>query len=307
MGTTMNPTNRQHGPAGGEFTIGGCRVRGDVIAPGLYVTATPIGRLSDITVRALEVLAGVERIYCEDTRVSGKLLKHYGISTPLGSYHDHSAAPARNSILERLGAGAAVALISDAGTPLVSDPGMKLVRAARERDLDVFAVPGPSSVLAALSVSGLPSDQFFFAGFLPQKAAQRRTRIGRLGDMPGTIILFESARRLAAMLADLEQVLGNRDVVIARELTKRYEEVFGGGIGTVRTAVTNRPSLKGEIVVLVAPRVSAPPPDEGEIDRLLGDALTRLATADAAAEVARQTGLARRRLYQRALELGRGK
>src|SRR5579863_2407184 len=194
------------------------------LAPGLHIVATPIGNLGDITLRALAALAGADLIACEDTRVSRRLLDRYAISAPLTPYHDHNAENARPKLLRRLAEGAAIALVSDAGTPLVSDPGYKLVRAAAEAGRAVTALPGASALLAALAVAGLPTDQFLFAGFLPQKQAARRARIAELAPIPSTIVLFETGPRLAAALADLAAGLGPRDAAVCRELTKLHEE-----------------------------------------------------------------------------------
>ncbi len=200
------------------------------LASGLFVVATPIGNLGDITVRALQALAGADLIACEDTRVTRKLLDHYGIATPLTPYHEHNAAAARPKLLAALAQGKAVALVSDAGTPLISDPGYKLVRAAREAGYPVVPLPGASSVLAALATAGLPTDRFFFEGFLPAKSAQRRARLAELDRMPATLVLFETGPRLAAALADLAETFGPREGAICRELTKFFEEVRRGDL-----------------------------------------------------------------------------
>src|SRR5205809_3453014 len=211
--------------AKGRYIINGQPMVAPALAGGLHVVATPIGNLRDVTLRALEVLAAADLIACEDTRVTRKLLDHYGIATPLTPYHDHNATEARPKLLPRLADGSAIALVSDAGTPLVSDPGYKLVRAARDAGIPVTALPGPSAALAALTVSGLPTDRFFFEGFLPSKEGQRRMRIGELKRIPATLVLFETGARLAAALADLAAGLGGREAAICRELTKLYEEV----------------------------------------------------------------------------------
>src|SRR5882672_11666575 len=197
------------------------------------VKGTPIGNLRDITLRALEVLAAADLIACEDTRVTRKLLDHYAIATPLTPYHDHNAAEARPKLVARLAAGAAVALVSDAGTPLVSDPGFKLVRAARAAGHAVTALPGPSAVLTALTVAGLPTDRFLFEGFLPAKQAQRRSRIAELARIPATLVLFETGPRIAAALADLAEGFGVREAAVCRELTKLYEEVRRSDLATL--------------------------------------------------------------------------
>jgi 16S rRNA (cytidine1402-2'-O)-methyltransferase len=265
--------------------------------------ATPIGNLGDITLRALQTLAGAELIACEDTRVTRKLLERYAIATPLTPYHDHNAAKARPGLLRRLADGAAVALVSDAGTPLISDPGFKLVRAAQDAGHLVTALPGPSAVLTALSVAGLPTDQFFFAGFLPPKAAARRARIAELVPLPGTLVLFESGPRIAATLADLAAGLGaSREAALCRELTKLHEEIRRGELERLAQTCAGD-ELRGEIVVVVAPPPAPVQMDVAASESLLRDALTRLSLKDAVAEVAQVTGRRRRDVYQSALTL----
>jgi len=274
-------------------------------APGLHIVATPIGNLGDITLRALATLAGADLIACEDTRVTRKLLDRYGITTPLTTYHDHNAASARPKLLRRLGEGAALALVSDAGTPLVSDPGYKLVLAAQTAGHTVTALPGASAPLAALAVAGLPTDQFFFAGFLPPKAAARRARIAELARIPATLVLFETGPRIASTLADLAAVFGNRDAALCRELTKIHEEIRRDDLTTL-TQVSAANEIRGEIVLVIAPpTATAERPSERETDALLQQALARLSLKDAVGEVAVATGLPRRELYQRALVLAK--
>src|SRR5262245_17481011 len=201
------------------YVLAGQPVEAPSLPAGLHLAATPIGNLRDVTLRVLEVLAAADVIACEDTRVTRRLLDHYGIATPLTPYHEHNAAAARPKLLARLAKGAALALVSDAGTPLISDPGFKLVRAAREAGHPVKALPGPSAALAALAICGLPTDRFFFEGFLPAKAMQRRARIAELKHLPSTLVLFESGARVGACLADLAEGLGPRAAAICRELT----------------------------------------------------------------------------------------
>lgn len=272
--------------------------------PGLYLVATPIGNLGDVTLRALELLAGADVIACEDTRVTRKLIDRYGISTPLTPYHEHNAAEARPKLLARLADGEAIALVSDAGTPLISDPGYKLVRAACEAGHAVTALPGPSSVLAALSVAGLPTDRFFFEGFLPAKRAARQKRVAMLANIPATLVLFESGSRLAAMLADLAATFGSRAAAICRELTKLHEEVRRGDLAALARAYAVGGETRGEFVIVVAPPAS----DKGisdNFDELLRQALARVSVKDAVGEVALATGRPRREVYQRALILSR--
>ncbi len=274
------------------------------LAGGLHVVATPIGNLRDITLRALEVLAAADLIACEDTRVTRKLTDHYGITTPLTPYHDHNAAEARPRLLARLAEGAAVALVSDAGTPLVSDPGYKLVRAVREAGHAVTVLPGPSAALAALTVAGLPSDRFFFEGFLPAKSGQRRARIAELARIPATLILYETGPRLAAALADLAEGLGAREVAVCRELTKLHEEVRRGTLATLTRDYAAADEPRGEIVLVIAPPTEETS-DEIDVDALLRQALGRLSVKEAVGEIAAVTGRPRREVYQRALELSK--
>jgi 16S rRNA (cytidine1402-2'-O)-methyltransferase len=269
---------------------------------GLYLVATPIGNLGDISLRALELLAGADVIACEDTRVTSKLTGRYGIKTPLTPYHEHNAGEARPKILARLAAGEAVALVSDAGTPLISDPGYKLMREAAEAGYPVTALPGASAVLGALNVAGLPTDRFFFEGFLPPKQAGRQKRIAELITIPATLIFFESGPRLAAALSDLAAGLGPRVAAICRELTKLHEEVRRGDLETLAQDYAAGAETRGEIVIVVAP----PADDDGttdDLDDLLRRALARVSVKDAVGEVALATGRPRREVYQRALEL----
>jgi len=272
------------------------------LAGGLYVVATPIGNLGDITLRALATLAGADLIACEDTRVSRKLFERYGITVPLAAYHDHNAAKARPALLRRLAEGAAVALVSDAGTPLVSDPGYKLVCAAQDAGHPVTALPGPSALLAAMAVAGLPTDQFLFAGFLPPKQAARRSRIAELAAIPATIVLFETGPRLAATLADLAAGLGPRDAAVCRELTKLHEEIRRGDLSTLAQGGEAGES-RGEIVLVIGPAAASEQPSTADTEALLREALARSSLKNAVAEIAEATGLPRRQLYQQALEL----
>jgi 16S rRNA (cytidine1402-2'-O)-methyltransferase len=286
------------------YLIGGQNVAVGRLKPGLHIVATPIGNLGDISLRALAALAGADLIACEDTRVTRKLLDRYGIRTPLTPYHDHNAAEARPKLLRRLGEGVALVLVSDAGTPLVSDPGYKLVRAAQEAGHGITTLPGPSAVLAALAVAGLPTDQFFFAGFLPPKQTARRARIAELARIPATLVMFETGPRVAATLADLAAGLGHkREAALCRELTKLHEEVRRSGLKTLaEDYVSEEP--RGEIVLVIGPPPAAEQPSAEETDKLLRSALARTSLKAAVAEVAAATGLPRRQIYQRALALG---
>ena len=271
------------------------------LSPGLYVTSTPIGNLGDMTDRARDVLDQADIVVCEDTRVTGRLLKYFGIKTTLWAYHDHNAATVRPKIVEKLCDGSTIALVSDAGTPLVSDPGFKLVRDARDAGIAVNSVPGASALTAALSVAGLPTDQVLFAGFLPNKAGRRRSAVENLKGVHATLVFYERGSRLAAMLDDLATILGEREAVVCRELTKMYEEVRTGTLSTLRDNPSEE--IRGEFVVVVGP-----PAREEEMDDLALDELVRGALADespsrAAARLAKETGISRRRVYSRALAL----
>jgi 16S rRNA (cytidine1402-2'-O)-methyltransferase len=287
-----------------SFVAFGLRAEAETIAPGLHVVATPIGNLRDITLRALGTLAAADAVVAEDTRVSRNLLAHYGIATPLVAYHEHNAAAMRPALLARLQKGERLALISDAGTPLVSDPGFKLVAEAVALGLPVTSAPGPSAVLAALVVAGLPTDRFFFEGFLPAKSGARRARIAELASVPGTLVIFESPRRLAETLADLSAVLGPREAAVARELTKHFESVRRGALAQLAEQYERDGPPKGEIVVLVAPPGDdAPALAASAVDDRIRAALRRFSVKDAASIVSAETGQPRRVVYARALEI----
>ncbi len=273
------------------------------LKPGLHLVATPIGHLGDLSPRALETLKIADLVVCEDSRVTGKLLKLHGIERSLLPYHEHNAARMRPRILDQLATGARVALTSDAGTPLVSDPGYKLVRDAIEAGHEVLAVPGPSAALAALVISGLPTDQFFFGGFLPSKASARRRVIGELSAVPATLIWFESGKRLAATLHDLAAGLGARQAAVARELTKAFEEVRRGTLDDLASVYADQDVPRGEIVIVVGPRDAVDVWDDAAVDEALRDALKTMTPSAAAAAVATKTGRARRELYRRGLAL----
>jgi len=288
------------------YVLNGHAASAPALPGGLYLVATPIGNLRDITVRALEVLAAADLIACEDTRVTRKLLDHFGITTPLTPYHEHNAAEARPKLIARLTTeDAAVALVSDAGTPLVSDPGYKLVRDARAAGASVTTLPGASAVLAALTLSGLPTDRFLFEGFLPAKDGARRARINELKRIPATLILFETGARIATTLADLAAELGARQAAICRELTKLYEEVKRGDLGTLAREAAQAQEPRGEIVIVVAPPDRQAELPAADLDALLRQALERLSVKEAVAEIAAVTGESRRGVYQRALALAK--
>ena len=270
---------------------------------GLHIVSTPIGNLADITLRALDILAASDVIACEDTRVTGKLLKAHGIATPMTPYHEHNAARARPRLIERLKNGEIVALVSAAGTPLISDPGYRLVREASAAGVEVTAAPGPSAPLAALVLSGLPSDRFLFAGFLPPRRAARRTALGALARIDATLVMLEAPRRLAAALADMAEILGPREAAVARELTKLHEEVRRDSLASLAAQYAAEGPPKGEAVVIVGPPTESAGEDVANMDALLRKALRTMRVGDAAAAVAGATGRPRRDIYARALEL----
>jgi 16S rRNA (cytidine1402-2'-O)-methyltransferase len=271
--------------------------------PGLYLVATPIGNLADITLRALAVLARADVVYCEDTRHSRTLLAHYAIRTPMRPYHEHNAEEQRPRVLRDLADGRVVALISDAGTPLVSDPGFKLVRDAAAAGHRVHAVPGPSAALAAVTVAGLPTDAFFFAGFLPAREGARKARLAELAAVPATLVFFEAPTRAAETLADLAAELGNREAALARELTKLHEDVRRARLADLAQAFADEPP-RGEVVIVVAP------PEAGEvsdalIEASLAPALESLSIRDASRMVADTLKVPKGRVYDVALGLKR--
>lgn len=271
------------------------------LSPGLYIVATPIGNLGDLSPRAGEVLVGADVIAVEDSRVTAKLLHHLGVRRPMLPYHDHNADAVRPALIARM-ATEAVALVSDAGTPLISDPGYKLVRDARAAGHSVVTIPGPCAAIAALTLAGLPTDRFLFAGFLPPKAGARAAAIAEVATLRATLVFYESGPRLATTLTALAEGLGDREAGVAREITKRFEECVTGTLTQLAARYAEAPP-KGEIVVIVAPPGEAPPADAADADALLAEALTRLPASKAAGEVARALNLDRRALYARALEL----
>jgi 16S rRNA (cytidine1402-2'-O)-methyltransferase len=287
------------------FSIGGHVLTAPRPVPGLHLVATPIGNLGDITLRALETLAGVDIIACEDTRITRRLTERYAISAELKPYHEHNAALARPRILERLAQGASIALVSDAGTPLISDPGFKLVREVCAAGHQIIAVPGPSSVLTALSVAALPTDRFFFEGFLPAREHARRMRLAELARIDATLVMFESGNRVQETLADLARLMGGRDAAICRELTKIHEDIKRGAVSELAQDA-DALETRGEFVLVIGP----PPADaqvmaEGELDDLLRASLARDSVKDAVAHAVELSGRPRRAVYARALELAK--
>lgn len=280
--------------------------RNAALKPGLYIVSGPIGNMGDVTLRALDTLACVSGVLCEDTRVSGKLLSRYGIRAKLDVYNDHSDEKKRRIIIERIKGGEALALLSDAGTPLISDPGYRLVKEIRDAGLYVTSVPGASAPLTALQLSGLPTDRFSFIGFLPPKSAARRALLDEWKDIPGTLVAFETAPRLLKSLEDIRDVLGGRSVAVARELTKMFEEVRCSDPQELIAYYNEQGLPKGEIVLVIAPPERKVLPDEA-LETLLTEALATMGTKDAAAHVSQQTGAPRKMLYDMALELSKGR
>jgi 16S rRNA (cytidine1402-2'-O)-methyltransferase len=305
----MSPTQtpKDENSKGGE-TIGAPAA--SKLPAGLYLVATPIGNLGDMTARGAATLRAADRIAAEDTRVARRLLSALDIPAPrLDRYDDHAGEAARERLLAAVAAGEVVALVSDAGMPVIADPGFKLVRAARQRGLRVSVVPGASAPLAALALSGLPSDRFLFAGFLPPRETARRAALAALAAVPATLILLEAPTRLAAALADMAAVLGgDREAVVARELTKMFEEVRAGTLDELAAALAAGPAPRGELVVVVAPPAEGAPAEDGEaLDARLRAALATMSLRDAVAAVAGATGASRRAVYARALALGGGR
>ena len=296
--------------AGKSYAVG--RAHGQIktepsaaaLLPGLYITATPIGNASDITLRALTVLKSCDAIIAEDTRVTSRLLAIHGISRPLFIYNDHNAPSVRPKLLQRLREGARLALVSDAGTPLISDPGHKLVTAAHEDGISIYPVPGASAALAALTVSGLPGERFLFAGFLPAKSGERRSALGELSVIRATLIVFESAQRLAQTLADMAEILGARDAAVTRELTKLHEEVRRGQLSELAEFYAEAGPPKGEITLVVGPpSLGKSEANPVRIDALLAQVLPLMPVRSASALIADLTGISRRAVYNRAIAL----
>ena len=274
----------------------------ETLAPGLYITATPIGNAADITLRALNVLRKCDAIVAEDTRVTARLLALHGISRPLLIYNEHNASAVEARLLRRLRSGERLALVGDAGTPLISDPGLRLVQAARDEDLPVFPVPGPSAVVAALSAAGIPAVPFLFAGFLSPRHGERRSALKGLRAIAATLVFFESPQRLCESLSDMAELLGDRDACVARELTKLHEEMRRGSLRQLQDHYGTTPA-RGEVVIIVSPG-QEDGPDAELIDSLLRQALPFMPVKAAASLVAEATKAGRRAVYDRALTLG---
>ena len=285
--------------------ISGYKIPAESVSPGLYIVATPIGNLKDITLRALNVLAAADAIFAEDTRVTRKLLSHYGIRTALLSYHEHSDLTVEDKIMQRLQDKQVIALVSDAGTPLISDPGFRLMQKIINADIACTSVPGPSALINALVLSGLPSDHFYFEGFLPQKSTARKERLNAIRMIEGSLILYEAPHRLAKMLADAAVILGARQACIARELTKYYESIHRGNLHELADYYAENGAPKGEIVILMegfSPQTESCHTDE-YLDDLLRETLTRHSVKDTAALIAAETGLPKKQIYSRALDM----
>ena len=298
-------TEGEPGSAIRTYSVGGHILTAPKPVPGLYLVATPIGHLGDITLRALETLAGVDIIACEDTRITRRLTERYVISANLKPYHEHNAALARPKILEKLAQGAAVALVSDAGTPLISDPGFKLVREVCAAGHAVIAIPGASSVLTALSVAALPTDRFYFEGFLPPKQGARRARLAELSKIDATLVMFDSGNRVQDTLADLAAIMGDRDAAICRELTKMHEEIIRAPIAELAKAADTL-ETRGEFVLVVSPpHPGAQAMTQDDLDDILRASLARDSVKDSVAHAVELSGRPRREVYARALELAK--
>ncbi|MEO4044339.1 16S rRNA (cytidine(1402)-2'-O)-methyltransferase [Hoeflea sp. CAU 1731] len=290
----------------GSFHIGSQEISAGIIEPGLYLVATPIGNLRDITIRALETIAAADIVACEDTRVTRKLLDRYAISVRPLAYHEHNAAKAGPALIAALEKGKSVALVSDAGTPLVSDPGYRLVEQAIEAGILVTPVPGASAPLAALVASGMPTDAFLFAGFLPNRKKARIDRLNELKSIPGTLVFFESPKRLSASLVDCAETLGgDRPAAVCRELTKTYEEVRRGELEELALRYAATDNVRGEIVLVIGPP-EAREMEEVDVDGLLRELGETLAPGKAATEAAKVTGISRKSLYSRLLAMKAG-
>ena len=270
---------------------------------GLFVVATPIGNLGDMSARAQEVLTAVDKVACEDTRVTGKLLSRFSISTPMIVYHDHNAGKIRPGLLADLRHGAAIALVSDAGMPAISDPGYKLIQACINENIPLTVIPGANAALTGLVQSGLPTDRFLFQGYLPVKSGARLSELEELSRIPATLIVYESGKRLARSLADMASVLGARPAAVARELTKLHEEVRRGSLAELATSYGAEVAPKGEIVVVIAPPETPPPPNDLELEVMIARRLCYLSVRDAASEVAQITKIPRKALYGLAVRL----
>jgi 16S rRNA (cytidine1402-2'-O)-methyltransferase len=286
-----------------SYIIGAARFEADNITPGLYVVATPIGNLGDITIRALSTLAAADTVLCEDTRTSGKLMERFAIKAKLSPYHEHNAQKVRPAILERLKQGATIALISDAGMPLVSDPGYRLVKEAAEQGIPITVCPGPSAVLTGLALSGLPTDRFTFAGFMPQKQRERKKLFAEFEKIRSTLVFFESPHRIVDTLRDMETALPNRAIAVTRELTKLHEEVLRGTASEIAETLSARPSVKGEITLIIGPPAEEEAVADDVLDQAIAQAVEAMPASKAASEIAKRFNLNRSDIYQRILAM----
>ena len=288
------------------YTIQGHEFQAPALVAGLHLVATPLGNLADVSLRSLAVLAAADIVLCEDTRITSRLLQRYSIATRLKPYHDHNAASVRPGLLEQLSAGAAIALVSDAGMPMVSDPGYKLVRDCVEHGIAVDVVPGPTAPVTALALSGLPSDRFLFAGFLSAKSGARQRQLQELSVIPATLLLFESAARINSSLASIAEVMGNRPVAVAREMTKLHQEVLRGDAAHILAQLSDRPALKGEISIVIGPPDGDADLSEEDLSARLSDLLRDHPASKAATLLAKQTGRPKAALYDLAVSLKNG-
>lgn len=308
VSSSSTPTVEANEPEGAsKHGQDGKIVAANPLAPGLTLVATPIGNLGDLSRRALAALDTADLVLCEDTRVTRKLMAAHGLATPMSAYHEHNAERVRPGILARLRDGARIVLVSDAGTPAISDPGYRLVRACVEEDLAVSTIPGPSAVTAALVISGLPTDRFYFGGFLPNKRGPRRAALTEVAALPATLVFYESPRRLPASLADIAETLPGRAAAVARELTKLHEEVRRGTVETLAAHYAEAGPPRGEVVILLAPPdADSRAPDAVDVDAALRRALGASSLRDAVRTVTAETGLPRAEVYRRALALSTG-
>ena len=286
-----------------QFTVDGATFTARPLVSGLHLVATPLGNLGDVSFRALSALAAADVVLCEDTRVTSRLLGRFSIATRMRPYHDHNAAQVRPAILEQMQAGGRVVLVSDAGMPAVSDPGYKLVRDCVMLDIPVDVIPGPTAPVTALVLSGLPTDRFMFAGFLPARSGQRRAAMSELASVPATLVFFESANRLAASLADMVAVWPEPQVAVTRELTKLHQEVLRGTAGEIGEQLDARGPVKGEITIVVGPPAEAPVADGAIVEDRLAELLKTNSASKAAAQLARETRRPRAELYDLAMKL----
>jgi len=285
------------------YTIQGHEFQAPALVAGLHLVATPLGNLADVSLRSLAVLAAADIVLCEDTRITSRLMQRYSIETRLKPYHDHNAASVRPMLLERLAAGAAIALVSDAGMPMVSDPGYKLVRECVEQGIAVDVVPGPTAPVTALALSGLPSDRFLFAGFLSARQGARIRQLRELSAIPATLLVFESAARIAASLGDIADCMGDRPMAVAREMTKLHQEVLRGDARSILGQLSNRPALKGEITMVIGPPDAVEKISEADVSSRLSDLLRDHPASKAASILAKQTGRPRAGLYDLAVAM----